>query len=150
MPTKTRCQGAIVKGSQVLLIQHSEHAAGGRSYWLLPGGRQEDGESAEECVIREMREETGLEVEIACLLFDDQSLSRKLDVYKRFLTYLCRIVSGEPKPGYEPEIESSQLYGITDVRWFDLRDETSWSEKILNDRITYPMMKRLQECLINS
>jgi ADP-ribose pyrophosphatase YjhB (NUDIX family) len=149
MTTRTRCQGAIVRGSQVLLIQHREHA-GGRSYWLLPGGGQEDGESADECVIREMREETGLEVEIVCLLFDDQFLEKKAEVNKQFLTYLCRIVSGEPKPGYEPEVEASEIYGITDVSWFDLRDETSWGENILNDRITYPMMKRLQERLVSS
>ena len=54
----TRYQAAIMIGSQILLIRHEEHNHG-RTYWLLPGGGREDGESEEECVIREMREETG-------------------------------------------------------------------------------------------
>jgi 8-oxo-dGTP diphosphatase len=106
MPPKIRCQGAIVKGSQVLLIQHREQA-GGRSYWLLPGGGKEEGESAEEGVQRELREETGLEVKVEHLLFDESGVESAPKVYDRYLTYLCQIISGEPKPGYEPEVEAS-------------------------------------------
>ena len=143
---KIRCQVAIVRGSQVLLIQHREHA-GGRSYWLLPGGGKEAGESAEAGVVREMREETGLEVKVERLLFDEPGVEGEVKVYDRYLTYLCRILSGEPKPGYEPEVEASGIYGIIEVRWFELGDEASWGESILSDRITYPMLKRLQQSL---
>src|SRR5512139_3611425 len=116
MAPRIRCQGAIVKGSQVLLIQHREHASG-RSYWLLPGGGQEDGESAEEGVVRDMREETGLEVKVERLLLDDPVVEGDGKVYNRYVTYLCRILSGEPKPGYEPETEASEFYSITKVGW---------------------------------
>jgi ADP-ribose pyrophosphatase YjhB (NUDIX family) len=147
MPPRIRCQGAIVKDNQVLLIQHREHASG-RSYWLLPGGGQEDGESAEEGVVREMREETGLEVKVERLLFVDPEFEGKENVYNQYLTYLCRILSGEPKPGYEPEVEASAFYGITQVGWFDLRDEAGWGEEVLHDQITYPLMKRIQKSLL--
>ena len=142
MPSKIRCQGAILKDTQVLLIQHREHI-GGRSYWLLPGGGKEAGESIEEGVVREMREETGLEVKVEQLLFDEQGFEDEPKVYDRYLTYLCRIISGEPKPGYEPEVEASGLYSITKVGWFDLCDEASWGDEILGDRITYAVMKKL-------
>jgi ADP-ribose pyrophosphatase YjhB (NUDIX family) len=147
MPPRIRCQGAIVRDSQVLLIQHREHASG-RSYWLLPGGGKEDGESAEEGVVREMREETGLEVKVERLLFVDPGFEGKENVYNQYLTYLCRILSGEPKPGYEPEVEASELYGIAKVGWFDLRDEAGWGEEVLGDQITYPLMKRIQKSLL--
>ena len=144
MSQRTRCQGAIVKGSQVLLIQHREHASG-RSYWLLPGGGLEDGESTQECVIREMREETGLEVKVERLLFDDPGYEG--EVYERYHTYLCSIVSGTPKPGYEPEVEAAERYGIVEVAWFDLRDETCWGEAARSGRWTYPTLIRLRRTL---
>ena len=146
MPQKIRCQGAILKGSRVLLIQHREHADG-RSYWLLPGGEKEDGETVEEGVAREMSEETGLEVKVEQLLFDEE-FEGEPKVYDRYLTYLCRIISGEPQPGYEPEVEASGLYSITKVGWFDLRDEASWGDEILGDPITFDVMKKLQGKLL--
>jgi 8-oxo-dGTP diphosphatase len=57
-----RCVGAVIHDptGRLLLIQrgHDPH----RGLWSLPGGRIEAGESPEEAVVREVREETGLEV----------------------------------------------------------------------------------------
>jgi 8-oxo-dGTP diphosphatase len=57
-----RCVGAVVHDTRgrLLLIQrgHQPH----QGLWSLPGGRIEAGESPEEAVIREVREETGLAV----------------------------------------------------------------------------------------
>jgi mutator protein MutT len=39
-----------------------------RDEWELPGGKLEAGEAPETCVIREVREETGWEVELVALL----------------------------------------------------------------------------------
>ena len=70
MARHTRYQGFIVENDHVLLIQHREHATG-RGYWVIPGGGLDGAETEEECVIREVREETNLEVEIVSLLFDE-------------------------------------------------------------------------------
>lgn len=53
-----RYQGAIIKDHHVLLLRHREHKTG-RSYWLFPGGSIEENETEEQCVAREMFEETG-------------------------------------------------------------------------------------------
>jgi 8-oxo-dGTP pyrophosphatase MutT (NUDIX family) len=37
-------------------------------YWCIPGGRQDEGESAPECCIRETKEETGLDTRIVRLI----------------------------------------------------------------------------------
>ena len=144
MERHTRCQGAIVRDHHLLLIAHQIHDTG-RKYWLVPGGGIEEGESEEECVVREMREETNLEVRVERLLLVDTDIP--LGAYKFLKTFLCTIVSGEPQPGYEPEVNASSIYGITDIAWFDLRDETLWDGVMKLDEITYPQVKRIQKAL---
>jgi ADP-ribose pyrophosphatase YjhB (NUDIX family) len=61
-PLVVPCVGAVVHDAagRLLLIQrgHDPH----RGLWSLPGGRIEAGESPEGAVVREVREETGLDV----------------------------------------------------------------------------------------
>lgn len=61
MARHTRCQGLIIKDHKILLIQHSQNSTG-RSFWVIPGGGLDGSETEEECVIREMKEETNLDV----------------------------------------------------------------------------------------
>ena len=58
------CIGAVVFDDQgrLLLVQRANPPAQG--LWSLPGGRQEPGETAEQGVVREVREETGLTVRV--------------------------------------------------------------------------------------
>lgn len=58
------CVGAVVfdASGRLLLIKRANPPAQGQ--WSLPGGRQEPDESAEDGVVREVREETGLEVHV--------------------------------------------------------------------------------------
>lgn len=62
--TNIPCVGAIVfdESGRLLLVKRANPPAQG--LWSLPGGRQEPGESAMEGVVREVREETGLEVSV--------------------------------------------------------------------------------------
>ncbi|MDX1600050.1 MAG: NUDIX hydrolase [Anaerolineales bacterium] len=136
-----RCQAAIVRGHDLLLIRHREHESG-HSYWLLPGGGREHGETEAECVRREVREETHLEVEVEGLILREESDPGR--VYKRRHTYLCRYVKGEPSPGIEPELEAAAQYAIVETRWFDMRDVASWDPDVLDDEFTGPLVRRIR------
>ena len=144
MTRHTRYQGAIVQDGRILLILHRMNATG-LSYWLLPGGGLEGTESEEECVRREMMEETNLDVRIEGLILDEPDHPDSM--YKRRKTYLCQPVSGTASPGYEPELEAAAAYSIAEVRWFDLRDESSWVDELAGDPYTYPQLVRLRAIL---
>ena len=139
-----RYQGAIIRNDHILLIKHREHASGD-DYWVIPGGGREDGETEEECIKREMKEETHLNVTVEQLLLDEPG--HPGGVYKRLKTYLCIPMPGEAHPGHEPEFEAAENYAITEVGWFDLRDEMAWGAKVITDPFTYPLLQRIRTAL---
>lgn len=55
----------IWRDGEVLLVRHEK---GGHSYWLVPGGGVDPGETMAEAGARELREETGYDVEIGRLV----------------------------------------------------------------------------------
>ncbi len=136
-----RYQGAIVQDDHLLLIRHRAHDTG-KSIWLFPGGGIEEGESEEECVEREMWEETSLRVSVERLVLDEPT--RHAVGYKRRRTYLCSVMSGIAAPGYEPEEDAAAAYGIVEVAWLDLRDERAWPALAKSDEITYPQLCSVQ------
>jgi ADP-ribose pyrophosphatase YjhB (NUDIX family) len=139
-----RYQGAVIHDHHILLLKQIEHASG-RSYWLLPGGRMEPYETEERCVQREVLEETSLQVQVQRLLLDEPNISGRS--YQRRKTYLCSVLDGEARLGYEPEAEYAAAYSFIEVGWFDLRRSSGWNEQIVHDPITYPLLQQLQSAL---
>lgn len=85
-----RVTGILIENGKLLLV--NQKVSENRS-WSLPGGRLENGETLEEGMIREMFEETGLNVKVIKLLY----LCEKPDATQSLLhiTFLIKRVSGE-------------------------------------------------------
>ena len=143
-----RYQGAIIKDHKILLIRHQELQTG-RTYWLFPGGGMEPGETEEECVKREMKEETNLEVKVGPLLLNEQPVLNDpaYGIIKNYKTYLCEPLSDEARAGFEPEPGASEVYNIAEIRWFDLKDEKTWGTIIVDDPLIYLPLQLIRKKL---
>ena len=106
----------------------------------------EHGESEAQCIRREVREETHLEVTVERLLLDEPSHPGE-EVYQRFKTYLCHPLAGKARPGIEPEVEDASIYAIAEVDWCDIYDEATWNTLIVTDPITSSLLRRIRTAL---
>lgn len=145
MKLPVRYQAAIIQNDHVLLLKVWDHTYSGNVFWLIPGGGRLQDETEEDCVRREVREETHLEVEVERLLLDEPDFPEGM--YERLKTYVCRITTGEARPGLEPEVDTEDRATITEVGWFDLREPKTWDPLALNDPITYPRLQQLRALL---
>jgi 8-oxo-dGTP diphosphatase len=83
---------ALVDADGRVLIAQRPEGKQLAGLWEFPGGKVETGETPEECLIRELREEIGVETQVACLApltfashsYDDFHLLMPLYVCRRF------------------------------------------------------------------
>jgi mutator protein MutT len=84
----------VFKDGKFLITQRKDDDSFG-GFWELPGGKKEPTESLEECVIRELKEELDIEVEIKhffrILTYHYPQRSVRLNIF------FCSHKSGEPK-----------------------------------------------------
>lgn len=98
---------AMIVNNDKVLITRSE----GDTLWDLPGGRINEGEALEEAIVREVREELGVDIEVARLLCSEQSLHRKDNHYIMFVTFEARLVEPD-SPSFIPNEESEEIRWI--------------------------------------
>jgi 8-oxo-dGTP diphosphatase len=92
------CVGAVIKdpAGRLLLILRGHEP--GRGLWSVPGGRIEPGETDEQAVVREVREETGLTVTCGPLLGSVQRPGGAGAVFD-IRDYLAFVTGGEIAAG---------------------------------------------------
>ncbi len=87
--------GLVFRSGKLLITQrHADAHLGG--LWEFPGGKREPGETFEQCLARELREELGIETEVGALFESVTHAYAEKTVHLQFL--LCRLPNGEPQP----------------------------------------------------
>ncbi len=89
--------GAVVQDDdgRLLVVRRGREPAAGR--WTLPGGRVEAGERAADTVVRELREETGLDVEVTGFLGFSEVFDG--DGHRVILDFRAAVLGGEARAG---------------------------------------------------
>jgi ADP-ribose pyrophosphatase YjhB (NUDIX family) len=94
---------AIMRDGRVLLVRRARAPA--RGLYTLPGGVVEAGETLVEAVIREVKEETSLDIEPVALAGHREAIVRdaagRPERHFVILSFACRWRAGEPVPSEE-------------------------------------------------
>ena len=94
---KLTVDGVILENGEILLIKRKGEPFKGK--WALPGGFVEYNEKVEDAVIREIREETGVNAEIKELVGVYSDPKRDPRGHTVSIVFLLDIISGEIKCG---------------------------------------------------
>ncbi len=128
----------VIKENTVLMIKRGKPPRAG--HWSLPGGGQELGETVFEGAVREIKEETGVDIEVLGLIDVIDSISRKDSVVTHHYTIvdvLARWTGGQAVAGDD----------AMDAAWFSLRECQEldiWSETWRIIRLGFEMMESLE------
>ena len=82
--------------------------------WSLPGGAVEKGETLEQAVIRECKEETNLTIEVEGIVAVNEAFFENRGHHSLFMTYKAKVVEGVIQILYKTEIE--------EVKWIDIEN----------------------------
>ncbi len=114
-----RARAIIIADRKILLINRVKSD---ESYWVIPGGRVEPGESKKEAVQRECSEELGIKVNVKDLFLKRISDKPETIGHCEYF-YLCEIAGGVIGTGQGPEFRPGrdEYKGQYNIRWVDLR-----------------------------
>lgn len=95
---------------RVILVRHTLEKSWGDA-WVTPGGRLEEGETVQEGLEREVREETGLDIAdpvLTRIVQEDLTDGRRIH-HGYFAQFIARAIRPNPRPGPD----------VREARWFD-------------------------------
>ena len=104
---KEKSCGCIIlnnKNQILLILQNAGH-------WGLPKGHVEEGETEEQTAIREVKEETNVDVIVDTNLRYRMVYNPKEDVEKEVIYFIAKITSNDCKP---------QLEEVQEMKWLDI------------------------------
>src|SRR3989338_1659919 len=102
----------VNENKEILLVQHKKAS---RLYWVLPGGRIEYGEDFATCAVRELKEETNLDIKFEKVVFLSEAIApdRSRHIINIYAT--GTVLGGELKVGDEPMLADAAYKPILEL-----------------------------------
>lgn len=115
---RVRACGICIQDNKLLLVRHGS-TIGNKAFWAPPGGGQHYGETIQECLKRELLEETGLEVRVERFLFVNEFLQPPLHAIEFF--FEVHITGGSLRTGVDPEAAPGEAL-LEHVQWLTIKE----------------------------
>jgi len=111
-----RVRVIIIKNNKVLTIKRTKPDT---TFWVFPGGGVEEGETNEKALIRECKEELGVDILVKNLFLEMDSEKPETSGQREYF-YLCEIKGGKLGSGDGPEFQKDSSYvGKYNIEWID-------------------------------
>lgn len=116
---RVRVAAVILIGGKLLLVRQRK---GGEPYYLLPGGGVNRGETLEQALRREVREETGLECSVGAPILINDTIAPTGGRHLVNITFRAEATAGKllERPA-DPAIEGIELVHPSALEGLDLR-----------------------------
>lgn len=114
---RVRASALVVNDDKLLLVQQKVPTRS-QLVWLPPGGGIQPGEPAENALIREVVEETGIQVKPYALRYVHEFIQGAFHAYELYFT--CEYKNGDPVKGNDPEHRPEDQL-IVDVQWVPMQ-----------------------------
>lgn len=120
----------LVKDGNVMLIK--EILEDKKEHWIFPGGGVKFGETIEEAAVREMKEETDLDVEVKQFLGFKEIIRTRFDYYTVIFFFIAEPLNNDIKT-IEKVLDAKYLT-LEETRNLPLVDSARWAVEEMNKK----------------
>lgn len=147
--TRIRVNGLLIDDESILLAQ-IKSPVNDSLVWMPPGGGLHFGESMKECLKREFKEETGLEINVNSLIAVNELVKPPFHAVEFY--FAVKKMGGYLQLGNDPEHNENEQI-LKDVKWILLEELEAMNiapEPLLQWITKFDSPKESQDCYYQS